>query len=55
MASRDMASACKAEVSELLVARDINEEWLKSAYCSVSILQGVRKEIRKLNMKTKSV
>ena len=31
MASRDMASASRAEVSELLLARDINEGRLKSA------------------------
>ena len=31
MASRDMASASRAEVPELLLARDINEGRLKSA------------------------
>lgn len=37
MASRDIASACKAEVSELLVMRDINEKRLMSAYVAQSL------------------
>ena len=37
MASWDIASACKAEVSELLVVRDINEKRLMSAYVAQSL------------------
>lgn len=38
MASRDMASACDAEVLGLPVAKVINEDQLESAYnCPVSV------------------
>ena len=40
MASRDMACACKVEVPESPVVKDIDQERLKSAYhCSVSVLE----------------
>ena len=51
MASGDMASACGAEVSELPVVEDIDQERLKSAYnCLVYMGAGLRTEIRMLNM-----
>ena len=43
MASRDMACACKAEVSESPVVKNIDQERLKSVYhCSVSVLEHER-------------